>query len=260
MPPDVVANAATSAAAAVEPISGLTVWLLGASLGMTACAVSCLPFIGTWAFGRGGQGRDWDLALFLGGRLIAYTVLGALAGGLGRWFVQELSQGWGNAAIGMASLASALWLVWPRQSHRSCAALNRFAGLSPLLLGAALTLIPCAPLATLLSTCAAGGDAWQGGKFGALFGAGALLTPMLFLIPAVGSLARRIQSNREWLVPWLQRGAALVLALLGLRRIGLVDDGLAVACAVFVMTLLALRFNRQSKQRQTLATIKIVRR
>lgn len=254
MSPDVVANAA-----AVEPISGLTVWLLGASLGMTACAVSCLPFIGTWAFGRGGQGRDWDLALFLGGRLIAYTMLGALAGGLGRWFVQELSQGWGNLVIGMASLASALWLAWPRQSHRSCAALNRFAGLSPLLLGAALTLIPCAPLATLLSTCAAGGDAWQGGKFGALFGAGALLTPMLFLIPAVGSLARHIQSNREWLVPWLQRGAALVLALLGLRRIALVDDGIAVSCAVFVMTLLALRFNRQSKQRKSLATIKILR-
>jgi hypothetical protein len=74
----------------------------------------------------------------------------------------------------------------------------------------------------------------------------------------VGSLARRIQSNREWLVPWLQRGAALVLALLGLRRIGLVDDGLALASSAFVTTLLALRSSFEARRRaRRLTTIKI---
>ena len=29
-----------------------TVWLLGVSMGLTACTVTCLPFMGTWALGR----------------------------------------------------------------------------------------------------------------------------------------------------------------------------------------------------------------
>ena len=30
------------------------VWLLGVSLGLTACTVTCLPFMGTGVLGRGG--------------------------------------------------------------------------------------------------------------------------------------------------------------------------------------------------------------
>lgn len=250
-----------ASAGAVEPISGFSVWLLGATLGMTACAVSCLPFIGTWAFGRGGQARTWDTAAFLGGRLIAYTLLGALAGGLGKWFVEGLAEGWGNFAIGVASLTSALWLAWPGGDRRGCAASSKLAGLSPVALGAALTLIPCAPLATLLSTCATGGDAWQGAAFGALFGTGALLTPMLILIPAAGTLARRIQTDRRWLVLWFRRGAALVLAVLGLRRMALVEEALAASALCFVVTLLVLAFMMQrleARQRRTIP-IRVVR-
>jgi len=28
-----------------------TVWFLGVSMGLTACTVTCLPFMGTWALG-----------------------------------------------------------------------------------------------------------------------------------------------------------------------------------------------------------------
>ncbi len=31
-----------------------SVWLLGVSMGLTACTVTCLPFMGTWVLGHGG--------------------------------------------------------------------------------------------------------------------------------------------------------------------------------------------------------------
>ncbi|MFA5371961.1 MAG: sulfite exporter TauE/SafE family protein, partial [Sideroxydans sp.] len=67
-----------------------TVWLLGVSLGLTACTVTCLPFMGTWVLGRGGtQLQVWrDTGLFAAGRILAYTLLGAVAAAAGTWLSQ----------------------------------------------------------------------------------------------------------------------------------------------------------------------------
>src|SRR5512140_3006215 len=83
-----------------------TVWLLGASLGLTACTATCLPFMGTWVLGRGGtQGQALrDTALFVSGRIVAYTLLGAVAAGAGTWLAQVMRGGAGNFIIGLASI------------------------------------------------------------------------------------------------------------------------------------------------------------
>lgn len=233
-------------------VSLFTVWLLGLSLGLTACAVTCLPFVGTWALGRAGGRREalLDTAAFLGGRLLAYSLLGALAGALGAWFVSELAAGWGHLAIGLSSLAAALVLLWPRRSTPgTCAPLRRRAALSPLLLGIALTLIPCAPLATLLAACAAGGSAGEGASLGLAFGLGTVLTPLLVLMPASASLGRKLLAENRWLAPWLRGGAAAVLLLLAGRRLLLVLPPAALS-AVLVLTALLwlLGWQRRPKQ------------
>jgi thiol:disulfide interchange protein DsbD len=129
-----------------------------------------------------------------------------------------LAGGAGNIAIGLGSIFAAAWLAWPHSPGR-CSLGKRFAALSPFLLGIGLTLIPCAPLATLLAACAAAGDAANGARFGFLFGLGTLLTPMVVLIPSAASLGRALRSGRAWLTVWLRGGAAVVLAVLGYRRI-----------------------------------------
>lgn len=234
-------------------VSLFTVWLLGLSLGLTACAVTCLPFVGTWAFGRADSRRQalLDTAAFLGGRLLAYSALGALAGALGAWFVRELAEGWGHLAIGLASLTAAAVLLWPRPArHAACRPLRRSAALSPLLLGIALTLIPCAPLATLLATSAAGGSAWHGGKLGLAFGLGAVITPMLVLIPASASLGRKLLAEHRWLAPWLRGGAAAVLLALGSRRLLLAgQEGLLLGLLPLAAAGLLLAWRRQRRER-----------
>lgn len=218
----------------------LTVFLLGVSLGLTACAVTCLPFIGTLTFGKaaGRQSGLVDMALFLGGRLAAYTVLGGLAGLLGAGFVKVLADGLGNVVIGLAACLTALLLAAQNSpDHARCGRPGKLAKMPPFALGVALTLIPCAPLATLLATAAAGQAAGQGALLGMIFGLGALLTPMLVLIPASASIAARLRADQPWLADVLRLGAALVLLLIGCRRIASVAPDLAWASLLLLLPL-----------------------
>lgn len=232
-------------------LSGVTVFFLGMFLGVTACAVTCMPFIGTWAFARAEGGRlAWrDTAAFLAGRLVAYTILGLLSGAFGAWFVSQLASGLGNLAIALAAIGAATWLAWPRPSHHLCGTGRVLAGLSPFAIGGALTLIPCAPLATLLASCAMSGSALRGMLFGLLFGAGALVTPMALLIPAAAGFGRHLRQNRVWLTPWLSAGGAAVLFILAKTRMDTVAEGLFAYVAALMLTGAAWAHLRRLRQR-----------
>lgn len=232
-------------------VSVFSVFLLGVSLGLTACAVTCMPFIGTWVLGRGEslKAAFRDTASFLGGRLIAYGVLGGIAGAMGDWFVKELASGMGNAVIGLVAIFSAAWLVWPAAASPTCGFRSKLSGLSPFLLGIALTLIPCAPLATLLATSAAGGSVERGAVLGLVFGLGALLTPMLVLIPVLANFGRHLRQGRNWIVPWVRAGAATVLLLLGKGRLDSLDAGLFPGLFALFLLLVYWAYYRHARNR-----------
>lgn len=210
-----------------------TVWLLGVSMGLTACTVTCLPFMGTWALGRASGRTEAFLhtGVFLAGRVATYTLLAMLAGGVGAGLAQALGGVWGNVAIGGASVLAGLWLlrpawrcsgVLPRLSLGAAQPLRfhrRGDSLPPLFLGAALSLTPCTPLASLLALSAQAGSPAQGAAWGLAFGLGAAMTPLLLLVPLAGRLGRELRAGRPWLARWLNVAAAAVLILLGLRRL-----------------------------------------
>lgn len=224
-----------------------TVWLLGVSMGLTACTVTCLPFMGTWALGRASGQREALLhtGVFLGGRVFTYTVLAALAGAAGLGLANALGGTWGNAVIGGTSILAGIWLL-ARPVGKACGAVpmheaetahavppaptfaviqvhrRKADSLPPLFLGAALSLTPCVPLASLLALAAHAGSALQGASYGLAFGLGAAMTPILFLVPLAGHLGRELRAGRAWLSRWLLWSAAAVLVVLGLRRLWLV--------------------------------------
>lgn len=210
-----------------------TVWLLGVSMGMTACTVTCLPFMGTWALGRAGGGYEalTHTLAFLGGRIFAYATLGAVAGLVGMSLARALGGNLGNIAIGMASVLAGLWLLW-RPPGRTAAPATSLApirfherrtavrdGLPPVFLGAALSLTPCVPLASLLALAANAGGAPEGAAYGLAFGIGAAATPILVLVPLAGHLGRELKADRSWLLRWLTWGSAAILIVLGVRRL-----------------------------------------
>lgn len=228
-------RARSTGAAMLDPATQIgfgTVWLLGASMGLTACTVTCLPFIGTWALGRAsGQGEAIRHTLsFLSGRVLAYTGLALLAGYAGLGLVRLLDGGVGNTLIGLASIVAGLWLLWSRQ-RPGCRPLPstgaqplRFYGrrdaTPPFFLGLTLALTPCTPLASLLALAAQTQSAIQGASYGLAFGLGAAMTPIILLVPLAGRLGRAMHSGRNWMLPCLVWLAAIVLILLGLRRLG----------------------------------------
>lgn len=219
--------------------------LLGLSMGLTACTVSCLPFMGSWVLGRaGGKGEAMrHTGAFLLGRVMAYTALGALAGHVGASLLDVLKSDLGNKAIGFASALAGLYLLAPLLKaepldlalatdgaqpvvlHRKgvrpqvgCGTARRGAALPPLLLGAALSLTPCAPLGWLLGVSALSGSAIGGLGKGLAFGLGAAVTPLLLVVPLFGSLGKRLTDERDWLTIWLRLAAGGVLILLGSQR------------------------------------------
>jgi len=204
-----------------QQTSLLAVWLLGVSLGLTACTATCLPFMGAWVLGRGGTQVQAlrDTALFVSGRIVAYAVLGAVAAGAGTWLAQAMRGGSGNLVIGFASIGAGVWLLRSSRMRPSCAAARGAGGTPPLLLGFSLSLTPCAPLASLLAVCAAAGSIKLGMANGVAFGLGAALTPLLILLPLISLLGKNLRENREWITRWIRWGAAAVLVVLGLRRI-----------------------------------------
>jgi thiol:disulfide interchange protein DsbD len=204
-----------------EQTSLFAVWLLGVSLGLTACTATCLPFMGTWVLGRGGSQLQAlrDTALFVTGRILAYTLLGAIAAGAGTWLAQVMRGGTGNFFIGAASIAAGLWLLQSSKAHEPCNASRKAGGTPPLVLGFSLSLTPCAPLASLLAVCAAAGSIGWGMANGVAFGLGAALTPLLVLLPLISLLGKNLRDNRAWLTRWVRWGAAAVLIVLGVRRI-----------------------------------------
>ncbi len=199
----------------------VSAWLLGASLGLTACTVTCLPFMGTWVLARGGASALADTGVFLAGRLAAYTALGLAAGAAGAWLAKVLAGGSGNLVIGGASLAAGLWLLLGPAPQRACAAARAGGQMPPFALGFSLSLVPCAPLASLLAFAAQAGSPGQGAAYGLAFGLGAALTPLLILLPLLGRFGEQLRRGRAGLGVWLKRGAALVLVTLGLHRIWL---------------------------------------
>lgn len=215
---------------AAGQVSLATVWLLGVSMGLTACTVTCLPFMGTWTLGRASGRTEAFLhaGVFLAGRIVTYTLLAALAGALGIGLAKALGGAWGNGVIGIASILAGLWLlrpvaacrgVPPRLTLQPVRLHRKRDSLPPLFLGAALSLTPCTPLASLLALAAQAGSPAGGAAYGLAFGLGAAVTPILVLVPLAGRLGRELKSGRAWMARWLVWAAAIVLIVLGLRRL-----------------------------------------
>lgn len=198
----------------------VSAWLLGLSVGLTACTVTCLPFMGSWVMARERGVVLTDTGLFLAGRVSAYTLLGMMAGLTSARLFAVLQSGVGHLAIGAAAISAGLWLLLGEPRLRTCTAV-RAAGAPPFVLGFALSLTPCAPLASLLAFAAQSDSAGAGALQGLAFGLGAAVTPLLLVLPLLSAFGARLRAEQVWLGLWLRRGIALSLLALGLYRFSL---------------------------------------
>jgi cytochrome c biogenesis protein CcdA len=207
----------------LQQVGLFSVWILGITVGFTACTASCLPFMGSWIMSRnlGMKGSLVDAGLFSFGKITAYALLGAVAGLTGEFILHYLQSGIGNLLIGATSVLAGVWLVFNlRRNKRSCGISKRH-NMHPFNLGFSLSFVPCAPLAALLAACAAAGSIGLGVAYGFVFGLGAALTPLLIILPLLGRLGEELRTRNPWLKQWLVWFGSIVLITIGGYRISL---------------------------------------
>jgi len=154
----------------VPELASLT--MLGILYGATVCSLSCLPTLGPLLVGEGGsfrQGIQGALS-FMSGKVIAYTVLGGIAAGIGRQV--PLEHPLTRIIPGIILVLTAAYLVFSRPgscNKGSCRPTRR--KFSFLALGAATGITPCAPLLSVMLLAAQQDNLLAGAACGFFFGA-----------------------------------------------------------------------------------------
>lgn len=199
----------------------LSIWVLGLSVGLTACTATCLPFMGALVVGGGHSGLAAfrQTGTFALGKVLAYALLGSAAGYMGEVLLDVVEGNLGHWLIGSVSILAGAFLVFGHKAVKGCATSRVFANAPPFALGFVLSFVPCAPLAALLAAAALGGDPLHGLAMGAMFGLGAALTPLFIVVPLLGRLGREMTAEHPRLLVAVRWTGALVLMALGLRRI-----------------------------------------
>ena len=197
------------------------------------CVGMCGPLSCSWAVRRG-EGFALNTSLYHGGRLLSYSMAGAIAGAIGVmplvWFQEGailvlpwlLVVAFALVGIGLDRyLPKPAFLSKPLRKLQSVAMGFR-PGWRAALLGLGTPLLPCGPLYVMLGLAMANGSAIRGAEFAGAFALGTL--PLLWLA----------QSQLHWLggkvqpvtLRRLQRGLALVTALvLAWRLRGTIFEG-----------------------------------
>lgn len=200
-------------------VSFATTALLGLTMGFTACTAYCLPYFGSWVLGCHNRSHPWmDAVLFFVGRVVAYALLGGTTASLGRALLADSSIPLGRLVLSGVSLFAGFILFFQNngQPNKSCVNLH-IGTLPPLLLGVAVSIVPCPPLTALLAACALTGDITVGLLHGGLFGLTASLAPVVLVSVVLGRTGRALPAIFPWFSPWLRKGAALALVVLALQ-------------------------------------------
>lgn len=211
---------------------------LGLVFGMSACTITCLPYLGpVFLASDGGIRHSWRTLLpFSLGRLTSYAIMAAAAGMAGHYLGKAGDAGdevrW---LLGAAAILVGLALLLRRRRGASCAAtspkesvIEQGGDAAPqkllmpgglFLMGAGMALSPCAPLGTVLFSAAATGSAWHGLALGLGFGLGAIAIPSLVYGVGVAYLGSRLRQRLQQWQPRIETLSALLLILVGGRNL-----------------------------------------
>ncbi len=203
---------------------------MGFFYGLTLCSFSCLPMLTPYLFAQAGQeqGRTAGFmtgfhltALFIAARVVTYTLLGAVAGGLGEMLLKRMDEGIFLPVAGVLVALIGIAVAFGRKAtcghHGTFGTGGNASVLHMVGLGLATTLMPCLPLTAVLMLAATRGSVMEGAVLGLLFGAGTATSPLYYLGGAMSWLARRIIVEIPKYAGLLRRISGLMLVLLGLR-------------------------------------------
>lgn len=198
----------------------LGAFVSGLVFGLAYCTASCLPVVAGYIAGVGsGFKQSVRITLvFNAGRVVAYTLIGAiigLFGGLLTFFVSEAAispfQVYSSLIFGLATIAIGAMLMYQTRRKTQCncktpdvtAATSRIkrygVDFGAFTLGITRGLIVCAPLILLLTSSLTLIDPAGSVLIAVLFGLGTTISPILILGGATGWLLSKAPLFRKWI-------------------------------------------------------------
>jgi len=200
------------------PPDSLSLFLLGAANGLLFCSFSCLPFLGPYLLGvgRGFKGGMIATAVFIAGKLIAYSVLGGMAA-FGGHVLQLDSGGWFRFALGVPLILAGLSI--PFVNRNRCGSSCGMRSISFFGLGLVASLVPCPSLTAVFALAAQSGKVFFGVAYGMIFGLGLILSPLIVIGGGLSMISEKIREETSRFVPVVQTLSILVMVLMGVRII-----------------------------------------
>lgn len=210
----------------------LSAFVGGLVFGLAYCTASCLPVVAGYIAGVGSGFRQSVkiTAIFNGGRIIAYTLIGLIIGLFGevlRFFVSEDAitpfQIYSSLAFGLVTIVIGGVLMWQTRKPKGCdckpadtataaGRIKRYGvDFGAFTLGFTRGLIICTPLILLLTTSLTLVDAAGSVAVAVLFGVGTSVSPILILGGVTGWLLNKAPLFRKW----ISIAGGLILILLG---------------------------------------------
>jgi thiol:disulfide interchange protein DsbD len=188
----------------------LQIFGIGFSFGFAGpCFLFCTPVLITYLLGRSQRWQEAsrDIVIFLIGRLLAYVLLGALAGASGailRRFINPSAAVFISPLSGAVSIILGVFvLIYKDPVTCACASgpARKIYGYGSLFtLGFILGVSPCAPLtALLLEIALMSKSAIEGASYTFFFGLGTLLSGIIVigaLAGIIGGLAKRLVKSK----------------------------------------------------------------
>ncbi len=196
----------------------ITLFALGVVYGTTVCSLSCLPILAPCLLSTGRGFKDGILLSlsFMQGKVLAYAFLGGLAAWLGSSFLTNIIP---QPIIGMVLIAVGILLPFMGQKKCStdCSRVNR--RLPLFTLGMSTSLIPCPPLVAILVTAAQKGSISIGILYGALFGIGLMISPLLLAAGGAAAIGNTINMKSNSVRIFTQTVSTLLIISMGIRFI-----------------------------------------
>ena len=208
--------------------TAIELFIIGITVSFGPCLAFCSPVILPYiaATRRGWRDGLIVILIFSFTRLIAYCLLGLLAGLFGSLLAQRFHQfGYLVFLVGgmFISLLGLLIILGKEPGHHLCQALrkqvvdNRIKG--PVMLGLIVGILPCLPLLGVLAYIALEAqNLWHGAFYGLAFGMGKFISPLIPLGVLASALPAGLIKNHR-IYGFFSRLCGFILFLIGVNLV-----------------------------------------
>ncbi|MGD8833487.1 MAG: sulfite exporter TauE/SafE family protein [Desulfobacteraceae bacterium] len=195
-----------------------SLFLLGMISGAGICSLSCLHYLGPYLMGTGRGFRDGVLAswIFLCGKIVSYSILCGFAAIFGKLFLSETFRP-GGVLPGIILIAIAFTIPFSRRPGCGTNRCTTTRKVSLFGLGVSSSLLPCPTMAAVFLLAANKGAIIAGMGYGAMFGVGLALSPLMIIGGGLSMIANRLRLEPGNLISAVRALSIIIMIGMGIR-------------------------------------------